>query len=67
MHEMLKSINSMGRTQIFEWCSLFKYGEMSVEDFEHSDHPSAGWTDENVQHSIIMEVVGMLGLSHGTC
>jgi hypothetical protein len=58
---MLKGKNSMGRTQTFEWCSLFKYAEMSVEDREHSDHPSAGWTDENVQQSTIVEIIGRLG------
>jgi len=40
---------------------------MSVEDREHSDHPSTGCTDETVQQSTIMEIVGRLGLSHGTC
>jgi len=40
---------------------------MSLEDREHSDHPSAGCTDENIQQSTIMETVSGLGLSHGTC
>jgi hypothetical protein len=31
IHAMLEGKNSMERTQIFEWCSLFKYGEVSVE------------------------------------
>jgi len=61
MHEMLKGKNSMERH------SLFKYGEMSLEDFEQADHPSAGCTDENVQRNTTMEFVGRLGLSHGTC
>ena len=64
MHEVLKGKNSMRRKQTFEWCTQFKYGEMSVEDHEHSDHPSA---DENAQQNTIIEIIGSLGLSHGTC
>jgi hypothetical protein len=51
MHEMLKtafSDNGMGRTQTFEWFSRFKRGQDLVEDCEHSDCPSTGCTDKNV-------------------
>jgi hypothetical protein len=38
----------MRRTQSFGCCSCFKSGHTSVEDFEHSSHPSS-WTHENVK------------------
>jgi len=36
---------AMFRAQAFEWYSHCKYGQTSVEDFEHSYHLSSSWTD----------------------
>jgi hypothetical protein len=38
----------MGRTQTFQWFAKFRNGLTSVEDIEHSGHPSTAVTDENV-------------------
>jgi len=38
---------SMRRTQSFGCCLCFKSGQASLEDFEHSSHPSS-WSDQNV-------------------
>lgn len=40
---------AMCRAQAFEWYSNCKYGQTSVEDFEHSYHLSSSWTDKNVE------------------
>jgi hypothetical protein len=52
MHEILKTAaddNAMEITQIFEWFSLFKHLKTSVDDCEHSGHPSTSSTDINMQ------------------
>ena len=58
--EMLKTAykgDALGKTQVFEWFSRFKSGEMSIEDQARSGRPSTARTDENVKkiHEIIME------------
>lgn len=58
--EMLKTAykgDALGKTQVFEWFSRFKSGEMSIEDEARSGRPSTARTDENVKkiHEIILE------------
>lgn len=58
--EMLKTAykgDALGKTQVFEWFSRFKSGEMSIEDQARSGRPSTARTDENVKkiHEIILE------------
>ncbi|PNF32226.1 hypothetical protein B7P43_G17963 [Cryptotermes secundus] len=58
--EMLKTAykdNAMGKTQVFEWFSRFKNGEMSIDDKPRSSRPSTVRTHENVEkiHEIIKE------------
>jgi hypothetical protein len=60
MHEMLKTTfngNAMARRQTFGWFSRFKHRETSVEDREHSCHPSISHAEQNVEkvHKIINE------------
>ncbi|PNF43545.1 hypothetical protein B7P43_G03938 [Cryptotermes secundus] len=50
--EMLKMAykdDSMGKTQVFEWFSRFKNGEMSIDDKPRSGRPSIARTHENVE------------------
>lgn len=49
--EMLKTAykdDALGKTQVFEWFSRFKKGEMSIDDKPRSGRPSTSRTDENV-------------------
>ncbi|PNF18747.1 hypothetical protein B7P43_G03344 [Cryptotermes secundus] len=39
----------MGKTQVFEWFSRFKNGEMSIDDKPRSGRPSTARTHENVE------------------
>ncbi|PNF29267.1 hypothetical protein B7P43_G10488 [Cryptotermes secundus] len=41
--------DAMGKTQVFEWFSRFKRGEMSTDDKPHSGRPSTARTHENVE------------------
>ncbi|PNF18364.1 hypothetical protein B7P43_G13571 [Cryptotermes secundus] len=41
--------DAMGRTQVFEWFSRFKNGEMSLDDKPRSGRPSTARTHENVE------------------
>ncbi|PNF41490.1 hypothetical protein B7P43_G13226 [Cryptotermes secundus] len=48
--EMLKTAykdDAMGKTQVFEWFSRFKNGEMSIDDKPRSGRPSTARTHEN--------------------
>ncbi|PNF29210.1 hypothetical protein B7P43_G10794 [Cryptotermes secundus] len=50
--EMLKTVykdDAMGKTQVFEWFSCFKNGEMSIDDKPRSGRPSTARTHENVE------------------
>ncbi|PNF41442.1 hypothetical protein B7P43_G13789 [Cryptotermes secundus] len=50
--EMLKTAykdDAMGKTQVFEWFSHFKNGEMSIDDKPRSGRPSTARTHENVE------------------
>ncbi|PNF33096.1 hypothetical protein B7P43_G15744 [Cryptotermes secundus] len=50
--EMLKTAykdDAMGKTQVFEWLSRFKNGEMSIDDKLRSGRPSMARTHENVE------------------
>ena len=38
---------ALGRTQVFEWFSRFRNGELSLADKPRSGRPSTSWTDEN--------------------
>ncbi|PNF34473.1 hypothetical protein B7P43_G11241 [Cryptotermes secundus] len=40
--------DAMGKTQVFEWFSRFKNGEMSIDDKPRSGRPSTARTHENV-------------------
>lgn len=49
---MLKTVykgDASGRTQVIEWFSRFKSGEMSADDPTRSGHPSTTQTDDNVK------------------
>ncbi|KOC61841.1 Putative uncharacterized protein FLJ37770 [Habropoda laboriosa] len=41
--------DAMGKTQVFEWFSRFKNGEMSIDDKPRSGRPSTARTHENVE------------------
>jgi hypothetical protein len=41
--------HSLSRTEVFEWHSCFKAGQVSVEDDERSEQPSTSKTTENVE------------------
>jgi hypothetical protein len=73
MYKMLKttfSDNSKGITQTFKWFSQFKHGRTLVQDYEHSDRPSTGRTNKNLekvhkivygdQQSIMSDIAGLL-------
>lgn len=50
--ELLKTAykdDSMGKTQVFEWFSRFKNGDMSIDDKPRSGRPSTARTHENVE------------------
>ncbi|PNF19357.1 hypothetical protein B7P43_G06720 [Cryptotermes secundus] len=50
--EMLKTAykdDAMGKTQVFEWFSRFKNGEISIDDKPRSGRPSTARTHENVE------------------
>lgn len=41
--------DAMGKTQVYEWFSRFKNGDMSIDDKPRSGRPSTARTDENVE------------------
>jgi hypothetical protein len=41
--------HSLSQTEVFEWHSRFKAGQVSVEDDEHSGQPSTSKTTENAE------------------
>ena len=47
----------MGKTQVYQWFSHFKEGEMSIDDKPRSGSPSTSRIDENVEkvHGIVPE------------
>jgi len=48
--EMLKEAfkeQALSRARVFEWFSLFKMGDLSIEDQPHSGRPSSSQKDEN--------------------
>lgn len=50
--EMLNTVykdGAKGKTQVHEWFSWFKKGELSIHDKPHSGHQSTSRTDENVE------------------
>lgn len=49
--------DAIGKSQVFEWFSRFKNGEMSIDDKPRSGRPSTARTDENVNtiREIILE------------
>jgi len=58
--EMLKTAykdDALGKTQVFEWFSHFKSGEMLIDDQAHSGRPSMARTVKNISnfHKIILE------------
>jgi hypothetical protein len=67
----------MGKTQVQEWFTLFKRGEISVEDQPHSGRPSTSGSDENVgnfrqvvledRRRAIDEISVITGVSWSSC
>jgi hypothetical protein len=66
---------AVSRAQSFKWYSHCKYGQTSVENFEHSYHLSSSWSDENVEkvQQVIYDdrwpkinVYNIVGLWYGT-
>ena len=49
--------SAMGKTQVYQWFSRFKEGEMSIDDKPHSGRPSTSRIDENVEkvYAIVLE------------
>lgn len=49
--------DTSGKTQVIEWFSLIKSGEMPMDDQTRSGHPSEAQTNENAKklHKIILE------------
>lgn len=45
--EKLFCDDALHRTYICQWCSHFETGQTSVQNFEHSGHPSPSWTDDS--------------------
>lgn len=41
--------DAMGKTQVYEWFSRFKNGDMSIDDKTRSGRPSTARIDENVE------------------
>jgi hypothetical protein len=39
---------AFGKSQIYEWFSCFKNGNMSIEDLPRSGHPSMSRNEENL-------------------
>ena len=46
---------ALGKTQVYEWFSRFRYGELSLADQPRSGRPSTSRTDENI--AIICELI----------
>jgi hypothetical protein len=55
--EKLFCNDAIHRTHIFQWCSHLETGQTSVQNFEHSGHPSPSWADDSVAklHQVIQE------------
>ena len=49
--------SAMGKTQVYQWFSRFKEGEMSLDDKPRSGRPSTSRIDKNVEkvHAIVLE------------
>jgi hypothetical protein len=77
MYKMLKKAfgdNSKGITQTFKWFSQFKHGRTLVQNYEHSDRPSTGRTNKNLEkvHKIVYgdqqsTMSDIAGLLYRTC
>jgi transposase len=39
---------ALGKTQVYEWSSRFRNGELSLADQPHSGRPSTSQMDENI-------------------
>jgi transposase len=78
--EMLREAfgeHSLSQTAVFEWCSRFKAGRVSVEDDECSGRPSTSKMTENVEkirelihedrHQTIHELADTIGINYGVC
>jgi transposase len=48
---------ALGKTQVYEWFSHFRNGELSLADQPRSGQPSAFRTDENIAriHKLMLE------------
>ena len=67
---------AVGKTQVYEWFSRFRDGELSLADRPRSGRPSTSQTDENVRiceliledhRRTIDELVDLSGVSWSSC
>jgi transposase len=47
MHRQAFNDDALGKSQVYEWFSRFKSGNMSTEDMPRPGRPSTGRNDEN--------------------
>ena len=77
MHETAYKEAALGKTQVYEWFSCFRNGELSLADQPRSGQPSTSRTDENIARirEVILEdrcrttddLVDLSGLSWSSC
>jgi len=67
---------ALGKTQVYEWFSRFRNGELSLADQPRSGRPLTSWTDENIARirELILEdrrrtddLVDLSGVSWSSC
>ena len=69
--------DALSKTQVYEWYSCFKGGEMTHEDQPRSDRPSTCRNDENLEkvrnainadhHRTIDDISEITGFSRSSC
>jgi hypothetical protein len=69
--------HSLSQTNVSEWHSCFKVGQVSVENDKRSGRPSTSKTTENVEkiqelinedcHQTIHELADTVAISYGVC
>jgi transposase len=77
MLETAYKIAALGETQVYEWFSRFRNGELSLADKPRSGRPSTSRTDENIAkiRELILEdhrrtidgLVDLSGVSQSSC
>jgi transposase len=68
---------ALGKTQVYEWFSQFRNGELSLVDQPHSGQPSTSRTDQNIarirelvledRRRTIEDLVDLSGVSWSSC